>query len=94
MAKNPVSDGTTSIHQLIAKERKDLEIAGVIEICAFDETQVYLKTSCGSMRINGKSLRVTSLLPEENKAVIEGTIDGISYTGRKSSGNLFRKLLK
>lgn len=94
MAKNPVTDSSAITHQLIAKDRKRLEVGGVIEICGFDETQAHLKISCGGMRVNGKNLRVTSLLPEENKAMIEGTIDSISYTNVRNSKALIRRLLK
>ena len=90
MAKNTVQDTFTSPHKVIISERKQMEITGVVDISAFDESQVYLKTSCGHVRISGKNLHVTSLLPNENKAMIEGTIDSLYYSSRKNRGILSR----
>lgn len=90
MAKSTVQDTFTSPHKVIISERKQMEITGVVDISAFDESQVYLKTSCGHVRISGKNLHVTSLLPNENKAMIEGTIDSFYYSSRKNRSILSR----
>lgn len=80
MAKNIVTESERLPHSITLNERSSMEIAGVTEILAFDETQVLLKTCCGSLRIMGKSLRVTSLEPKENKALVEGTVDSLAYS--------------
>lgn len=92
MAKNSVSECIIGPHSLIVKERKQTEITGISEVCAFDERQVYMKTVCGAMRITGKDLKVTSLLPDKSSAVIEGMIDSIQYTGIKPLNILKRKM--
>lgn len=94
MSKSTVSEVQMHPHRLLICDRKQAEITGVTEIFAFDETQAHLKTDCGKMRITGKNLRVTSLLPEENKALIQGEIAGITYSSPvtpSSFGKIFRK---
>ena len=80
MAKNPISEGDRVPHSIVLRERTCMEISGVIEILAFDETQILLKTSCGCLRISGKNMHVTSLEPKENKALVEGTVDSLTYS--------------
>jgi len=91
MAKNTVSESEHLPHSITMHERTSMEIGGVAEILAFDETQVLLKTGCGCLRILGKSLRVTSLEPKENKALVEGTIDSLAYSAfSKKKPGLFK----
>lgn len=90
MAKSTLQESNLSPHNIRISERKQMEITGVVKVCAFDESQVCLKTSCGNLKISGKSLHVLSLLPDENKAMIEGSIDAIIYSNTKSHGALGR----
>ena len=81
MSKNVIHESDQTPHNVIIKDRNTIEMTCVMEICTFDETHVMLKTGRGNVRKSGKSLRVTTLSPSENKAIIQGSIDSLVYTG-------------
>ena len=78
-------------HNVQINDRNHMEITSVIEICAFDESEVLLKTGRGRMCIKGKSLHVTSLSPESGKAVVDGTIDTVTYAAANTH-SIFGKI--
>lgn len=92
MNKNTNPELQSITHMLTISSRKQLEVRGVDEICAFDESEVRLKTSCGRLRIGGKGLRVTSLAPGESVALVEGVIDSVSYSANRPHTSVLKKI--
>ena len=85
MAKMTEQNSIVRPHSILIRDRKEMEIEGVQEIISFDEGQIQLKTEAGHMHIAGKNLHVTALQPDAGKAIVDGQIDSISYSGRKVS---------
>ncbi|MBR6741936.1 MAG: sporulation protein YabP [Clostridia bacterium] len=71
-------------HRLTLDSRGALEISGVCEVIAFDESCVSLDTVCGALDIDGTGLTVKDLSVENGKISISGKISGIWYTDKKA----------
>jgi len=74
-------------HSFSLKDRKQIEMSGVLSVISFDESTVLLRTSAGKMQICGKDLHVTDLRVDDGHISIDGQVDHISYhknlSGRK-----------
>ena len=78
---------------LILEKREKAMITGVTEVESFDDGQIVLSTHGGRLILSGAGLHVSSLLLEEGKLSLEGTIDGLHYEGNggKRRGSLLRR---
>ena len=74
-----MSDGQTLPHALALTERKKLTMTGVTEVVSFDETFVVLKTSLGTLVVQGSGLQLKQLTPEGGNVTVEGEITGLQY---------------
>ncbi len=87
------------LHSLSVKNRQGAQLEGVLEVIRFDESEVLLETTCGTVSIDGHELRLSEWNTERGSAVLEGCIDAITYFDKKQDdvkthGGLFGKLLK
>lgn len=80
----------------VLEKREKAMITGVTEVESFDDGQIVLSTHGGRLILSGAGLHVSSLLLEEGKLSLEGTIDGLHYEGNggKRRGSLLRRALK
>lgn len=71
-------------HSLHLEQRGHGLITGVTEMKSFDEENIFMETSQGTLAIRGNSLHVCRLELEKGEAEIEGKVDSLIYTqGRK-----------
>lgn len=81
-------------HSLHLEQRGHGLITGVTEMKSFDEENIFMETSQGTLAIRGNSLHVCRLELEKGEAEIEGKVDSLIYTqGRKEKkkGSLLKK---
>lgn len=69
-----------SAHRLTVAARERAEIAGVTEVESFDENTVVLTTVCGELTVEGEGLHVSTLDIARGAVVVEGKINGMSYS--------------
>lgn len=86
-------------HTLSIQNRQGAKIEGVLEVIRFDEREVLLETTCGTISIDGEGLSLSEWNTERGIAALEGRIDAVTYFDKKqddskSHGGLFGKLLK
>ena len=82
-------------HHVILEGREQLSVSGVEEVESFDDGQVVLSTHGGRLVITGAGLHVSSLVLEEGKLSLEGTIDGMHYEGgAQKRGGFLRRALR
>lgn len=79
MLENKEARSKTS-HELVLLSRESLNIKGIKEIINFDENEVYMKTVCGDMIIDGTGLHVNVLNVANGDIEIRGKINGINYS--------------
>ena len=69
---------------VILNNRKEFSVDGVVDILAFDETNLLIRTVCGDLSLDGDGFRVISLSLEEGKMSLEGRLDGLLYLSEES----------
>ena len=81
-----------SEHKLILQARKTGIITGVTDVEEFDNNTIILNTSEGRLLIKGRELKVKGLNLATGEAQIEGAVDSLLYTSKKSSESLLKRL--
>ena len=84
-------------HSLHLEQRGHGLVTGVTEMKSFDEENIFMETSQGTLAIRGSSLHVCRLELEKGEAEIEGKVDSLIYTqGRKEKkkGSLLKRLFQ
>ena len=79
------------MHSLHLENRKSAALTGVMEVLAFDENQVILRTENGEVALTGENLHVTKLMQEEGRLMVEGKIESFFYTTPRKASRLFGK---
>lgn len=70
-------------HKLLISDRQTVSIEGVAEIQSFDDEEVILQTSAGTLLIRGSNLHIRSLNLEAGSAAIEGQLNSMEYEDAK-----------
>lgn len=79
-------------HKLTLNERKSLTMTGVTEVISFDETSVVLRTSLGTLMIQGSDLQLKALSPDGGQVAVDGTVTALAYEEPRSRGSWARRL--
>lgn len=81
-------------HNVIMEERARLSISGVEDVESFDESEIVMTTTKGSLIIKGSELHIEKLSLETGELSVEGFIDDLSYEDRSPSGGFWSRLFK
>ena len=84
-------------HSLHLEQRSRGMITGVTEMKSFDEENILMETSQGTLEIRGSSLHVCRLELDKGEAEIEGKVDSLIYTqgkNGKKKGSLLKRLFQ
>ena len=79
-------------HKLTLDERKNLTMTGVTEVVSFDENNVVLHTSLGTLLVQGQQLQLKTLTLEGGNVAVEGEINSLTYEQIRQGGWLGRLL--
>ena len=79
-------------HKLILDERKNLTMTGVTEVVNFDENTVLLRTSLGTLMVQGQQLQLKNLTLDGGNVAVEGRICALHYEEPRQGGWLGRLL--
>ncbi len=80
--------------KLLILDRKIMNISGVLDVVSFDETGAVLRTSLGTLTIDGEELHVVKLDLGNGSVVIEGKINGIFYSEAGGAKNRAKRLFR
>ncbi|MBQ3391163.1 MAG: sporulation protein YabP [Clostridia bacterium] len=69
-----------SAHRLNLEGRERLFIAGVEDVVSFDEREILLDTTEGSLLLRGEGMHINKLSVENGELQIEGQIDCVEYS--------------
>lgn len=79
-------------HRIILRERKNLDITGVIEVESFDEGEIVLKTRENTLKIQGNGLKIGTLSVDGGALKVEGEVEAILYEdGKVEKSGIFRR---
>ena len=73
-------------HKLTLNERKNLTMTGVTEVVSFEETSVVLKTSLGTLWVQGQELKLKTLSLEGGQVAVDGHISALHYEEPREGG--------
>lgn len=82
-------------HNLILKERNQLNISGVLDVDSFDEHMVIAYTELGELTIGGENLHISKINLDSGDVILDGEISSLTYTQNSSKKqSLFSKLFR
>ncbi|MBE6894958.1 MAG: hypothetical protein E7483_05105 [Ruminococcaceae bacterium] len=90
-----MADKILSTHTVFMENRKELKITGVLQVIAYDEYKVVLRTDFGKMTVSGKNIVAGQMSTDSKTMELTGDINYIQYQanrGRSESG--IAKLLR
>ena len=79
-------------HKLTLSERSNLTMTGVTEVVSFDDTAVVLRTSLGTLVIQGEGLQLKQLSLDGGQVAVDGTVSAMHYEQQRVSGGWARRL--
>ncbi len=89
----PAHNHKISSQEITIHDRAHLKISAVEDVLSFDDTSIILKSSFGSIAVDGKDLHITRLSVETGELFIEGRIDGVLFfepSEKKQKRGFFR----
>ena len=90
--KNSRPDGPP---HLILEGREQLSVSGVEEVESFDENQIVMYTTKGTLVVRGENLHIEKLSLDGGDLKVEGDIDALTYEdGPREKGGLFSRLFR
>lgn len=66
-------------HTLTLINRNRLDVTGVSDVLSFDDANITVTTSLGTMAIEGKQLHIVNLSIDRGELSVEGSVSGIIY---------------
>lgn len=73
-------------HKLSMNERRELTMTGVTEVVSFEENAVVLRTSLGTLIVQGTGLQLKTLSLEGGQVAIDGSVSGLIYEEPRQTG--------
>ena len=92
MAYDDRKPSTQKAHSLSLDERKTLNISGVERVDSFDDREIVMLTSGGSLIIRGSDLHMGKLDLVTGDAAVTGLISELCYEEVAPSGSLWARL--
>lgn len=94
MEREKHADKQALPHSLSLQDRKKMAVSGVNEVVNFDENQVTVATTMGTLVIRGSSLHVDQLSLESGELRLTGQIDMVEYDDSVAVGGFLRRLFQ
>lgn len=73
-------------HKLSLNERRELTMTGVTEVVSFEENAVVLRTSLGTLIIQGKNMQLKTLSLEGGQVAVDGEVSSLVYEEPRLGG--------
>ena len=90
----PYEDMSGMQHRLELEGRERLLVTGVEEVERFDEEEIVMNTTAGTLVVGGSGLHIGKLTLDGGELHVDGTIHTLLYEdqGPSQSGGLLRRL--
>lgn len=80
-------------HNLILKERKSLNISGVLDVDSFDDSTVVAYTDLGELTVKGQNLHINKIDLDSGDLELDGEVSSLMYLeSRGTDKGFFSKL--
>lgn len=94
MEREKNTDKQALPHGLSLQDRKKMAVSGVNEVMNFDENQVTISTTMGTLVVRGSSLHIDQLSLDSGELRLTGRIDLVEYDDSTASGGFLRRLFQ
>ena len=81
-------------HRLTLDERNRLTMTGVTEVVSFEDTAVVLRTSLGTLTVQGRDLQLKTLSLDGGQVAVDGTVSALVYEEPRPAGSWLSRLLR
>ena len=83
-------------HGFILENRKKAVLTGVKKVESFSDTEVFLYTELGELKIKGKALKIDKVNIETGDLQLSGLVYGMVYgdIAKRVPKNIFTKLIR
>ena len=81
-------------HGLVLDDRSRLSITGVEDVDSFDDKQIILRTTRGSLILRGEQLHIDKLSLDTGDMAVTGLITDLGYEEAAPGGSLWSRLFK
>lgn len=90
-----MSDKILLPHTVTIENRRQMSVTGVLQVVAYDEFHIVLRTDYGSLVIQGRELVAGEISSQNNTLKLTGSIETLHYkAARDKSEGLLSRLLK
>lgn len=81
-------------HRITLEDRGALSVSGVMEVERFDENEIVMSTSRGTLVVRGEDLHIEKLSLDGGELRVEGSVDSLLYEddGERRGGSLLARL--
>lgn len=79
-------------HKLTLDQRKNLTMTGVTEVVSFDENMVLLRTSLGTLEVQGQQLQLKTLSLDGGQVAVDGHISALYYEEPREHRRFWERL--
>lgn len=90
MPYDPLS--VPAAHRIELDGRERLTVTGVDDVDRFDDTEIVMTTSVGTLIVTGEALHIGKLSLDGGELHVDGHIDSLSYEPAPASGGLLTRL--
>ena len=66
-------------HRVVMDDRTGLSVSGVVEVERFDENEIIMSTSRGTLAVRGEELHIEKLSLDGGELHVDGHIDAVNY---------------
>ncbi len=82
-------------HNILLKDRSQLNISGVTDVDCFDEQSIVVYTDLGELTIAGENLNINKLSLESGELLVEGRVSSLTYRDETpKQGSFFSKVFR
>ncbi len=89
-----MSEKTLLDHTLFLENRSKMTVTGVLQVVAYDEFHIILKTDCGRLIIQGRNLVAGEISSSRNTLKLTGDIQTFVYKGAGDKDGLFSRIFR
>lgn len=95
MERESKNESKAMPHGLTMQDRQKLTLSGVSDVVNFDENQVVISTTLGTLTIRGTGLHVDQLSLDTGDLKLTGLVDSLEYDDSVvHGGGFFRRLFQ
>lgn len=92
--EDKAKNATAKPHNVIIEDRERISVSGVEDVDSFDERQIIMRTTKGSLILRGSDLHIDKLSLDTGEMVITGLVTDLGYEETAPGGSLWSRLFK